>query len=236
MPKSSSSSNSPLSDVPINLDTFLPESSTATNTNSVLSPANAFTAIRSSISRKRAPIYIKVERDAKRPRTSAVWAHGREVQLENSRDGRRFWDCNLCYIKLTASATTNAVTHLRRVHNIRIDSQPLSPFLLTVIDQQRQGVELQQAQNSSISQNLSLQERLIRFVTICRIPHNVITSKHFQSLFLCSPTATTEILPYLPTSHNTVQAWTQKEFDRAQNKVRNMLRKSLGKINISFDL
>ena len=236
MPRSSSPSSSSLSDILTDVESFDPESSTATNSNPPLPPTNAFTALGSIPSRKRALVYVGVEKDPKRPRTSAIWVYGREVRLENSTNGQRFWECNLCHTRLTASATTNAGTHLRKIHMIKTNSDSPTPFTLTVMDQQLQGVEQQQLNNTSLPQNLSLQERLVRFVTICHIPYNAITSKHFRSLFLCSPTATTEILPYLPTSHNTIQAWTQKEFDKSQKMVWNMLKKSQGAINLSFDL
>jgi len=204
MPRSSSLSTSSLSDILTDIDPSGLESSAVTNSNPPLPPTNAFTALGSITSRKRALVYVEVERDPKRVRTSAIWAHGREVQLENSTNGQRFWECNLCHTRLTASATTNAGTHLRRIHMIKMNSPAL--LALTVLDQQLQGVEQQQLNNTSLSQNLSLQERLVRFATICHIPYNAITSKHFRSLFLCSTTAATEILPYLPTSHNTIQA------------------------------
>jgi BED zinc finger len=162
MPRSSSLSISSLSDVLTDIDSFGPNSSTVTNSNPPLPPTNAFTALGSNPSRKRALVYMEVERDPKRLRTSAIWTHGREVRLENSTNGQRFWECNLCHIRLTASATTNAGTHLRRTHMIKINSQSPAPFPLTVIDQQLQGVEQQQLNNTSLPQNLSLQERLVR--------------------------------------------------------------------------
>jgi hypothetical protein len=69
MLRSLNSSNSLLFNMSIDFNSLLSESSTPTNINSALSPANAFTVLRSDILRKRASIYIKVERDVKRPRT-----------------------------------------------------------------------------------------------------------------------------------------------------------------------
>jgi hypothetical protein len=58
--------------MPIDLNSLFPEFSTPTNINSTLSPANAFTALRLDILKKRALIYIKVERDVKRLRTLII--------------------------------------------------------------------------------------------------------------------------------------------------------------------
>jgi BED zinc finger len=178
MPDSVRSSSSSLSDILIDVDSPDPESSTTTNPNPPLRFSNAFAALGSIPSRKRALVYIEVEKDPKRPRTSAIWDYGREVQLENTTNSQRCWECNLCRTRLTARATTNAITHLRKVHKIKINSQALSSFTPTVIDQQIQGVE-QQLHNSPILQNLSIQERLVRFVTICHIPYNAIVSPYF---------------------------------------------------------
>jgi BED zinc finger len=149
MPRSSSLSPSSLSDILTDIDPSGLESSAVTNSNPPLPPTNAFTALALIPSRKRALVYVEVERDPKRVRTSAIWAHGREVQLENSTNGQRFWECNLCHIRLTASATTNAGTHLRRIHMIKMNSPAL--LALTVMDQQLQGVEQQQLNNTSLS-------------------------------------------------------------------------------------
>jgi hypothetical protein len=65
MPRSLSSSNSPLSDVFTDLNSLPPGSSTATTRNSSQALTNAFTALELCTLRKRALIYVKVEKDAK---------------------------------------------------------------------------------------------------------------------------------------------------------------------------
>jgi hypothetical protein len=155
---------------------------------------------------------------------------------EDRPDTRRFWACSACQERFIATAKTNAKDHLRRKHRIKLNSEPLSPFPSSIIDQQRRFAEIQQLQNLPAVVNTYFQDHLIRWVITCHASFNMVTNEQFRSLLLCSSSATHEVVPYLPTSNSTLRNWIEKEFEKGKNKIKSMLRKSRGKIHLSFDL
>lgn len=156
--------------------------------------------------------------------------------LENGSNTRRFWECNVCQERFLATSINNPKKHLQQKHGINIDNKTPSPFTLSVIDQQRQFAELQQLQNLPAVINTSFQDRLIKWITISHASFNMVTNENFRSLFLCSWNVTNDILPQLLTSNTTIRNWIQKDFEKGKNKIKSMLRKSRGKIHLSFDI
>jgi hypothetical protein len=186
-------------------------------------PTNAFSAIQTQNPLKRRQNYVISEQESKRPRTSLIWSYGKEVVLEDRSDKRRFWECNACQERFIATATSNAKDHLRRKHRINLNSESLSPFPLSVVDQQRRSAEIQQLQNLPAVVNTSFQDRLLRWVITYHASFNMITNEQFRSLFLCSSNTTNEILPYIPTSNTTLRNWIEKEFEKGKKKIKIML-------------
>ena len=236
MARSIRSSLSPFSEAPSDLESFRLESSIPAEQRLTLAPTNAFSALQAQNPRKRPRNYVASEEESKRARTSPIWTYGKEVVLENGSDTRRFWECNACQERFIATSTTNPKKHLRNKHGIKLNSETPSSFSLSVIDQQRQFTEIQQFQNLSAVVNTSFQDRLIKWVTTSHASFGMVTNDHFRSLFLCSSSTTNDILPYLPTSNTTLRNWIQRNFEKAKNKIKNMLRKSRGKIHLSFDI
>ena len=236
MSRPTRSSLSPFSEAPSDLESLGLGSSVSAEQTLTPTPTNALSAIQARNPRKRSQNFVTTERESKRPRTSLIWSHGKEVVLEDGSDTRRFWECSVCQERFVATATTNAKDHLQRKHQIKLNSESLSPFPSSVIDQQRRFAEIQQLQNLPAVVNTSFQDRLIRWVTTCHASFNMVANEQFRSLFLCSSTTTNEILPCIPTSNTTLRNWIEKEFKKGKNKIKSMLQKSRGKIHLSFDL
>ena len=200
----------------------------------ISTPISAFSALEAPNPQKRPASYIPAENKTKRQRTSAIWSYGKEVERESSSDRRRFWECDICRERFVATSTSNAEKHLRKKHLIRIKSPSLSPPPSSVLEQQRRGAEIQQFQNSHGADNLSFQERLVRFV-VCHASFGMVTNPYFRSLFL-STTSKFEISRQLPASHNTLQTWIENDFEKSKTKIKRLLAGSRGNVHISSDL
>lgn len=153
--------------------------------------------------------------------------------MENNADNRRWWECNICHTRYISTATTSAIEHLRIKHFIKVNSELRTSSLSSVLAQQQLGAEIQELQNMSLASNLTFQDRL---VTVCHASFGMITNEYFRSLFLDSTALQNNTLCHIPTSHNTLRVWIENDFDKAQNKIKILLRNSRGKVHLSFDL
>ena len=62
--------------------------------------------------------------------------------LKNESDTRRYWECNICQERYVDISTTSPKEHLRKKHDIRLNDETPSSSQLSIIDQQRQFIEI----------------------------------------------------------------------------------------------
>ena len=106
---------------------------------------------------------------------------------------------------------------------MEINSQLQTSSTSSVLDQQRLGAEIQELRNPSVASNLSFQTRLIRFITVYHASFEMITNEYFRCLFLSPTVIQNDTTSHIPTSHNTLRTWIEKDFEKAKNKLKTLL-------------
>ncbi|KAF4443574.1 transposase-like protein [Fusarium austroafricanum] len=186
-----------------------------------------------------------IRKQRRRPRTGWVWEHGFDIEKDGS--GRRFWLCKDCHGKKAtithmydAASTSQANGHMEDVHRINRDG-PMSPqrkkqrTLFDMADLDCRRPKDQAVMNAFIASfdPVRFQHLLVRWVACDNVPFNKLESPYFRELMGYANSAIIES-GSLPT-HTTIRDWIVRSFNRHKGVVTEILGRSLGRINISFD-
>ncbi|KAI8406519.1 hypothetical protein FOFC_13989 [Fusarium oxysporum] len=186
-----------------------------------------------------------IRKQRRRPRTGWVWEHGFDIEKDDS--GRRFWLCKDCHGKKAtithiydAASTSQANGHMEDVHRINRDG-PMSPqrkkqrTLFDMADLDCRRPKDQAVMNAFIASfdPVRFQHLLVRWVACDNVPFNKLESPYFRELMGYANSAIIES-GSLPT-HTTIRDWIVRSFNRHKGVVTEILGRSLGRINISFD-
>ncbi|KAJ6436943.1 hypothetical protein O9K51_10479 [Purpureocillium lavendulum] len=188
---------------------------------------------------------FSIRKHRKRARTGWVWEHG--FDIENTDSGHRYWLCKLCHRKKTtithmydAASTSQANSHMEEVHHV-CKGGPMLPqrkkqrTLLNMVDLDTHQPKDQALMNAFISSfdPLRFQHLLIRWVSCDNIPFHKLESPYFRDLMAYANSAIVDS-GSVPT-HSTIRDWIVRSFNRHKGVVTELLRRSLSRINVSFD-
>ncbi|KAJ6436796.1 putative 115 kDa protein in type-1 retrotransposable element R1DM [Purpureocillium lavendulum] len=188
---------------------------------------------------------FSIRKHRKRARTGWVWEHG--FDIENTDSGHRYWLCKLCHRKKTtithmydAASTSQANSHMEEVHHV-CKGGPMLPqrkkqrTLLDMVDLDTHQPKDQALMNAFISSfdPLRFQHLLIRWVACDNIPFHKLESPYFRDLLAYANSAIVDS-GSVPT-HSTIRDWIVRSFNRHKGVVTELLRRSLSRINVSFD-
>ncbi|KAJ6437326.1 retrovirus polyprotein [Purpureocillium lavendulum] len=188
---------------------------------------------------------FSIRKHRKRARTGWVWEHG--FDIENTNSGHRYWLCKLCHRKKTtithmydAASTSQANSHMEEVHHV-CKGGPMLPqrkkqrTLLDMVDLDTHQPKDQALMNAFISSfdPLRFQHLLIRWVACDNIPFHKLESPYFRDLMAYANSAIVDS-GSVPT-HSTIRDWIVRSFNRHKGVVTELLRRSLSRINVSFD-
>lgn len=173
------------------------------------------------------------------------WEHGFDVEKDGS--GHRFWLCKECHQKKAmithmydAASTRQANSHMEDIH--RINKDGLMPpqrkkqrTLFDVVDLDSHRSKDQALMNAFIASfdPIRFQQLLIRWVACDNVPFHKLESPYFRDLMGYANSAIVES-GSLPT-HSTIREWIIRSLNRHKGIVKELLGRSLSRINVSFD-
>ncbi|KAJ6436881.1 MFS multidrug transporter [Purpureocillium lavendulum] len=187
---------------------------------------------------------FSIRKYRKRARTGWAWEHGFDIEKNDS--GHRFWLCKVCHGKKAtithmydAASTSQANNHMEEVHHISkggpMRQRKKQRTLFDVVDIDTHRPKDQALMNAFISsfEPLRFQHLLIRWVACDNIPFHKLESPYFRDLMAYANSAIADS-GSIPT-HSTIRDWIVRSFNRHKGVVTELLRRSLSRINVSFD-
>lgn len=169
----------------------------------------------------------------KRPRTSWIWKHGKEVVDPKTLKLR--WQCSICTGKnptsyiISKGSTDKPKDHLRyshRIDEIGIIPEEKSPKLNQSIINMFRPSSLQHITTDG------LKKYLVRWVVNDHMAFTSITTFNFQALVTYLNEDVVAILP----SDRTMSAWVIQEFLEARQKIIDYFKSHADKVHFSHDL